>query len=147
MDIAALREQLERHEGLRLKAYHDSVGKLSIGVGRNLDDKGISRAEAMVMLDNDIAEHCALLDKYLPWWRALDVVRQQVIANMAFNMGIGPSAEHPQGKLLTFRNTLDNVQRGLYDEAAGGMAASLWARQVGKRAQELIEMMRTGVNP
>lgn len=144
MNEQALRQQLERHEGLRLKAYRDAVGKLSIGVGRNLDDKGISRAEAMVMLDNDIEEHCALLDKYLPWWRNLDEVRQQVIANMAFNMGIGPSAEHPQGKLLTFRNTLGNMERGEYDSAADGMAGSLWAKQVGKRAQELIEMMRTG---
>lgn len=56
MDTQQLREQLERHEGLRLKPYKDTVGKLTIGIGRNLDDKGISRKEAFALLDNDIAE-------------------------------------------------------------------------------------------
>ena len=131
-------------EGLRLKPYRDSVGKLSIGIGRNLDDKGISNAEASVMLHNDIDEHCALLDKYLPWWRSLDEIRQRVIANMAFNMGIGPSAEHPTGKLLTFKNTLAAMERGDYEAAANGMSSSAWAKQVGIRATRLIEMMRSG---
>jgi lysozyme len=144
MNEQALLEQLERHEGLRLKLYKDSVGKWSIGIGRNLQDKGISHEEAMAMLHNDVAEHCALLDKYLPWWRNLDETRQQVLANMAFNMGIGPSPEHPEGKLLTFKNTLANIERGEYAAAADGMLASLWAKQVGKRAQELADMMRTG---
>jgi lysozyme len=104
--IAKLRSDLTRDEALRLKPYRDSVGKLSIGVGRNLDDKGISEAEAEFMLTNDITEHLALLDKYLPWWRTLDEARQLALANLAFNLGVGPSAEQPLGKLLTFHDTL-----------------------------------------
>ena len=54
MDRQLLRSQLERHEGLRLKPYRDTVGKLTVGYGRNLEDVGISRDEADFMLDNDI---------------------------------------------------------------------------------------------
>ena len=76
MDADRLRADLVRDEAVRLKPYRDSVGKLSIGVGRNLDDKGISEQEAMMLLGNDITEHLALLDKYLPWWAMLDEARQ-----------------------------------------------------------------------
>ncbi len=148
MDLAKLTAELERDEGRgpmrngRLLPYRDSVGKLSIGIGRNLDDKGISLEEAHALLRNDIVEHLDLLDKYLPWWRKLDDERQRALANMAFNLGVGPSEEQPQGKLLTFRNTLAAIERGDYQAAAEGMAASRWARQVGARADRLVAMMR-----
>jgi lysozyme len=144
VNLELLEQELERDEGKRLKPYKDSVGKVSIGIGRNLDDKGISEDEVRLMLKNDIAEHLGLLDKYLPWWRGLDEVRQRVLANMGFNMGVGPSPEHPTGKLLTFKNTLAAMERGDYEAAANGMSASAWARQVGVRATRLVEMMRTG---
>jgi lysozyme len=144
VNLELLEQELTRDEGKRLKPYKDSVGKLSIGIGRNLDDKGISADECSLMLKNDIEEHCALLDKYLPWWRQLDEVRQRVVANMAFNMGIGPSAEHPTGKLLTFKNTLAAMERGDYEAAANGMASSAWAKQVGTRSTRLVAMMRAG---
>lgn len=136
MNITDLREQLILDEGLRLKPYTDTVGKLTIGVGRNLTDKGISNAEAMSLLENDIASHVEDLDRDLPWWRQLSEARQQVLANMCFNLGIT--------KLLMFKNTLDHVARGEYDQAAEGMLASLWASQVGPRAQRLAKLMRDG---
>ena len=142
--VTALRAQLIVDEGLRLKPYRDSVGKLTIGVGRNLDDKGISHDEAMALLDRDIAEHMALLDRELPWWQRMDETRQLVLANMAFNLGVGPTPEQPDGKLLQFKNTLDHMARGEYDAAADGMAASVWAKQVGVRADRLVIAMRTG---
>jgi len=120
----------------RVFPYKDTVGKTTIGVGRNLDDEGISDDEAMTLLRNDITEHLAALDQQLPWWRGMDEVRQRVIANMAFNMGIET--------LLTFKNTLAAMERGDYDAAANGMSASAWARQVGVRATRLVEMMRDG---
>lgn len=137
-------QELERDEGKRLKPYKDSVGKWSIGIGRNLDDKGISEGECALMLKNDIAEHLDLLDRHLPWWRNMDEVRQRVLANMAFNMGVGPSDEQPTGKLLTFKNTLAAMARGDYEAAANGMSASAWAKQVGIRATRLVDMMRKG---
>ena len=136
MNLDALTRELTRDEGVRLKPYRDSVGKLTIGIGRNLDDVGISRAEAEHLLHNDIAEAMLALDRALPWWRTLDEIRQRVIANMAFNMGTV--------KLLTFKNTLRSVQSGDYLAAAQGMLASKWAKQVGPRAERLALMMRDG---
>jgi len=144
MTPSRLRSDLVRDEAVRLKPYRDSVGKLSIGVGRNLDDKGISEAEAMMLLDNDIAEHVALLDKYLPWWTTLDETRQLALANLAFNLGVGPSAEQSLGKLLTFHDTLKALQNGEYDVVANHLAVTLWAQQVGIRATRIIAAMRTG---
>src|SRR5260221_216391 len=126
MNSMMLKLQLINDEGLRLKPYRDTVGKLTIGVGRNLDDKGISQEEAAIMLENDIDEHVALLDAKLPWWRKLDEARQNALANMAFNLGI-------EG-LLGFKNSLALLERGEYEKAAANFAMSKWAKQVGPRA-------------
>lgn len=142
MDLDALKADLIRDEGLRLRPYTDTAGKITIGVGRNLTDKGISHEEAMALLSADIDEHVQLLDKYLPWWARLDAQRQGVLANMAFNLGVGPSDEQPHGKLLLFKSTLDAMARGDYSAAAEGMAQSLWAKQVGPRAERLVAVMR-----
>lgn len=139
MDLARLYQELERDEALKLKPYRDSVGKLTIGIGRNLDDVGISEDEARYLLGNDVARACADLDRFLPFWRNLGPVRQRVLANMAFNMGIG--------RLQTFKFTLLMIEKGEWEKAAEGMRASLWARQVGPRAVRLAEMMRTGLEP
>ena len=134
--METLGDQLVRHEGLRLKPYRDSVGKLTIGVGRNLDDVGIARDEALYMLANSIAAARADLQKNLPWVAGIDERRRDVLINMTFNMGIGG--------LLKFKNTLALVQAGKYDEAADAMLQSKWAEQVGDRAKELAAIMRTG---
>jgi lysozyme len=142
--LAKLRADLTRDEAVRLHPYRDSVGKLTIGVGRNLDDKGISADEAELLLDNDIAEHLALLDKYLPWWNTLDEARQLALANLAFNLGVGPSAEQPLGKLLGFHDTLRALQNKEYDVVANHLSVTLWAQQVGIRATRIIAAMRNG---
>lgn len=135
-DMPTLLAELKRDEGVRLKPYTDTVGKLTIGVGRNLTDVGISDDECTALLQNDIDKVLAQLDRSLPWWRKLDPVRQRVLVNMAFNMGMTG--------LLTFKNTLAAVQSGSYAAAAAGMLASKWATQVGARAERLADMMRTG---
>ncbi|HEF4777120.1 TPA: glycoside hydrolase family protein [Burkholderia multivorans] len=127
--------ELSRDEGRRLKPYVDTVGKTTIGVGRNLTDVGITDAECDLLLSNDIDRTVAWLDRNLSWWRQLDAVRQRVVVNMAFNMG---------GSLLTFTNTLAAMKRGDYAAAADGMLASKWASQVGDRAKRLADMMRSG---
>lgn len=155
MDVHKLRARLVREEGLaerrpgipgRVFPYRDSVGKLSIGVGRNLDDKGISDAEAMRLLDDDIAEHLQLLDKYLPWWNNEDEARQLALADLAFNLGVGPSEEQPHGKLLNFDLTLRSWREGDYEAAARGLERSRWFEQVGTRAPALVAMVRSGVD-
>ena len=135
MNRQLLRSQLERHEGLRLKPYLDTVGKLTVGYGRNLEDVGISRDEADFMLDNDIDQverQLETVDEY----RDLDPVRQTVIANMAFNLGFAG--------LMGFKNMRSAIDRRDWDRAADEMLNSKWARQVGVRAVELSEIMRTG---
>jgi lysozyme len=138
MNRQLLLEQLERHEGLRLKPYRDTVGKLTIGYGRNLDDRGISEDEAGFMLDNDIDQVVAELER-LPLWLSLNPVRKVVLANMAFNMGV-PT-------LLEFRRMLGALAEKDWDRAAVEMLDSKWARQVGSRAVELSELMRRGEAP
>ncbi len=132
-----IKAQLVRHEGLRLKPYRCTAGKLTIGIGRNLDDRGISQKEAYTMLERDIQD-CEqwLIDKIPEIYNKLDEVRQSVLLNMCFNLGI-------KG-LLEFKNTLAFIDAGDWERAANGMLASKWAKQVGRRAIELSEMMRKG---
>ena len=134
LDIDKLKMELRRDEGFSTKPYRDSVGKLTIGVGRNIEDLGLSVAEALFMLDNDVARTIKELDLQFPWWRKMSGDRQRVLANMAFNMGIT--------KLLGFKNTLAAMESGDYEAAATGMENSKWATQVGVRAVRLIGMMR-----
>ena len=136
MILSNLKKMLIRHEGLRLKPYYDSVGKLTIGVGRNLDDVGITEDEAEMMLTNDIDRTIYDLNTHLPWWNILDEIRQMVMVDMCFNLGIFG--------LLTFKNTLAAIKQGDYSEASILMLESKWAEQVGNRAWELSEMMRMG---
>lgn len=155
-DRAKLRIELERDEGLLLRVYRCTAGKLTIGIGRNLDDvgirvsetkalgidkasviaKGLTRDQAFFLLDSDIDVAEQQLDRRLPWWRMLSDARQRVLLNMAFNLGIAG--------LLGFRNTLAFIKGGSFSAAAVGMRASLWARQVGKRAERLAQMMVAG---
>jgi lysozyme len=132
----ALKAQLVKHEGLRLKSYGDSIGKLTIGCGHNLDDKPISMRAAMLILDDDMDDAIADLDRALPWWRSMSEPRQIVLADMTFNMGIA--------RLKLFHHALQAMQDGKWDEAASQMLDSRWAQQVGQRANTLADMMRVG---
>jgi lysozyme len=144
VDVHKLLQELTREEGLKLKPYRDSVGKLTIGVGRNLDDVGISREEALELCAHDIVRTIAELDEHLPWWRELDEVRQRVIADMGFNLGVDGDPHNPNDALTGFRNTLAMAHAGNYAGAAANMLKSKWATQVGARAQRLARMMATG---
>lgn len=140
-EAAALRDpllwpQLKAHEGLRLKPYRDTVGKLTIGVGRNLDDVGLREGEAMFLCFCDVAAVEQALDARLPWWRSLDASRRAVLIDMGFNLGV-PG-------LCAFTDTLAAVEAGRYGDAAQSMLRSRWAGQVGRRAATLSRMMRTG---
>ena len=126
---------LQRHEGLRLKPYKCTAGKVSIGYGRNLDDMGISEVEAMVLLRHDI-ERCYNELNVFSWFADLDQVRQEALIDMLFNLGL-PT-------FLEFKKTLKFVAEGKYSQAAEEMLRSKWADQVGDRAKELAYMMDTG---
>lgn len=140
MEPDTLVEDLIRDEGVRNKPYKDSVGKTTIGVGRNLDDVGLSDDEVEYLLRNDIARTRADLEHHLPWVKNLDIVRYNVLMNMAFNMG----ADTPGKGLLSFRNTLRYVRNGEWEKAAQGILNSKYAKQVGVRADRLAAKMREG---
>lgn len=132
----ALEQQLIGHEDLRLKPYRCSAGKLTIGVGRNLDDNGISRVEAMMMLRNDITSTRFALEKAVPGFLGLSSQRRRALIDMCFNLGLP--------RFLQFKQMLAAIAEGDFDRAAGEMLSSRWAAQVGQRANTLAAMMREG---
>lgn len=135
--LQKVKEQLLRHEGLKLKPYRCPAGKLTIGVGRNLEDRGVSQKEAFIMLENDILRcESELLDDLPEVYSGLNDNRKSVLLNMCFNLGITG--------LMGFKNTLAFISAGDFERAANGMLASRWAKQVGRRAIELSELMRKG---
>ena len=141
LDVEKLTKQLMRHEGSKKKGnkhipYKDSLGIWTAGYGHNLEAGGISERAALLILEDDIREHMAELYVKLPWIHNLDGVRQAILVNMAFNMGV-------KG-LLTFKNTLTLIEHGDYKSAAASMLKSKWAEQVKGRAVELAKMMETG---
>ena len=129
-------EQLIRDEGCRLMPYTDTTGHITIGVGRNLTDIGITYAEATNMLANDIANADRKLKAACPWVASLDGPRYGALLNMAFNLGVAG--------LLSFRQFLTACQNGQWEVAAHEMLESKWAEQVGSRAQRLSQQIETG---
>jgi len=129
-------KQLMRHEGKRLKPYRCTADKLTIGYGRNLDDVGISDAEAMFMLRNDISQARVDLIQNHPWIDQLDYPRQDVLINMVFNLGIN--------RFNGFKNAIAAARVGDFDLCAKEMLDSRWANQVGERANELARQMVRG---
>jgi lysozyme len=136
MSSGRLKGLLIKHEGLKLKPYYDTVGKLTIGVGRNLDDVGISEHEAMVMLENDIGIAESKADQVFPWFRKLNPARKDVIISMIFNLGLSG--------FINFKKMIKSLEQLDYNQASIEMIDSLWAKQVGNRAVELSNMMKTG---
>ena len=163
--MTQLEQDLINDEGLRLKVYKDTVGKSTIGVGRDINDKpfrpeeviklgtsnernvstvedltneiianGITKDEAIYLLDNDIALVTKGLIHNLPWVDTQPDDVKRVLINMAFNMGVGG--------LLKFHNTLNFIKNNDYVDAANGMLASIWAKEVGARAIRLSDILK-----
>lgn len=131
--IEKLRDILIKHEGLRLKPYRCTAGKITIGVGRNLEDLGISRLEAMYLLDNDIMRVWDEADEKFEWFEELGDDRKIVVVSMIFNLGMAG--------FLKFFNLIKAIETNDFNEASKQMLKSKWATQVGTRAQELAKMM------
>ena len=139
MDKAALRRDLLRDEGVVLHAYEDSRGFLTLGVGRLVDARhggGITEAEAMTLLDNDIAAVSANLREYFGFFDALDDVRQRALANMRFQLGLP--------RLLGFHRMLAAIEAGDWSAAHDECLDSAYARQTPHRARRVAYMLLTG---
>lgn len=135
MNLDDFREHLKWAEAVKQFPYRCSAGKLTIGVGRNLDDNGISMDEVDYLLDNDMAKtvrDCESLD----YWNDLDGVRQLVVADMVFNMGLS--------RFLTFKRFNAALAINDWTLAGAEMMDSRWYNQVGRRAWKLREAMLSG---
>jgi lysozyme len=135
-DSKPLMDRLKMEEGFRQYPYLDSLGILTIGYGHNLVSNGVSREEAEIMLFSDVLKASRQVDAALPWSRDMDEVRYAILIDMAFNMGIK--------SLLKFKKTLSLVKAKLFQEAAIEMLQSVWAKQVGDRADRLAKAMDDG---
>ncbi|EKO3524387.1 glycoside hydrolase family protein [Vibrio fluvialis] len=134
--MKALATQLiKKHEGLRLKPYRCSNQKLTIGYGRNLQDNGISQQEAEALLQHDL-DTAVKEAETLSYFASLNEARQAVIVDMIFNLGLP--------RFGMFKKMIAAIEQQLWHVAANEMLNSRWARQVGKRAKTLSEMMRSG---
>lgn len=131
-----LRDLIKRHEGVRLKVYLDTKGIPTIGVGRNLRDRGISQGEAELLLSNDLHAIIGECERRIDGFPEFDEVRRAVLVDIAFNCGAGG--------LLKFQRMLSALRAGHYDRAAAEIVDSTLAPE---RAKELAQMMRSGEWP
>lgn len=134
LDIA--KQLIRKHEGVRDKPYKDTVGKLTIGVGRNLDDIGVSEDEIALMEANDIKRAETDARAFFPKFNTLTDNRKAVLIDMAFNLGLT--------RLSGFTLLRSALNRSDWKGAAIQMQNSLWAQQVKGRANELAALMRNG---
>jgi len=128
-------DQLSRDEGCRLKPYKDTVQKLTIGIGRNLDDVGISLEEAHYLLENDVQRAKNNCTANFSFFKNLSDARQGVMVNLCFNMGAGA--------LNKFPRFLGAMERGEWENAARELLDSRYATQVGDRAKRLAKQIVT----
>ena len=152
-----LLEELVKHEGLRLQVYQDTLGIDTIGIGRNLKDRGISKeelkeldiptidhvyeygiteADAMVLAENDVQIVEEELLRAHPCVEDLDAVRQLVLVDMAFNMGVP--------RLCKFVKMWNAIHENKFDAASKEMLDSRWANQVKSRSVKLANAMHNG---
>ena len=130
---------LKLHEGVETHAYKCSEGKITVGVGRNIDQKGgmgLSEDEIEYLLQNDIERVIKELASEYAWFNSLDDVRKDAMIDVAFNLGAT--------RLRGFRRALTAMEAGDYKEAAIEFLDSKWAKQVGGRSLELTDMIASG---
>ena len=136
MNREQLIEELKRDEGVVLTLYQCSAGKNTIGVGRNLDDRGITDDESDYLLGNDINICIEELTNAFPWFKDLSDTRQRVMVNMCFNLGLS--------RLMGFKKFLAAMEAGEWETAGVEMLDSRWAVQVGPRSTRLKDLVLEG---
>jgi lysozyme len=138
MNKERLMRQLSIDEGRRNKLYKDTANppKWTIGVGRNIEDRGLREDEIDLLLGNDIKEAEATARALVRNFDQLDDVRQEVVVNMAFNMGMP--------RLSGFKRFIAALWERNYPLAGAEMQDSAWYHQVGQRGVRLVYAMKHG---
>jgi len=130
-----LMNELIRDEGERLRMYKDTEDIWTVGVGRNIQERGISKDESRLMLSNDLIASIRDAESF-EWYEGLSPIRKRIICNMLFNMG--------KPRFKKFKKTIKYIKAGQFDHASIEMLDSRWSKQVGIRAKRLSKMMKQG---
>lgn len=138
-------ERLERHEGIKLEKYQDTLGKWTIGIGHLITaedgdrfDEGITFSQAMDLLGVDLKKTIDQVNKACPWVGCIEPVRQDVIYELAFQLGVNG--------LLEFKKMIADIQAQDWNAAANEMLCSAWNRETPDRCAELANLMLNGNN-
>ena len=134
--IERLSQRLEQEEGCELFLYDCPAGYKTLGIGRNVESRGITKAEALTMLETDINIVISELDDAFPWWNDLSENRRIALADLAFNLGMP--------KLKAFKKCLQYLEGGDYENSALELLDSNYAKQVTNRANRNAELIREG---
>lgn len=141
---------IKLHEGYRPKAYKDSVGKITIGFGRDLQDNppsldewntiifpnGLTHDQAEKLLDPQVTDVINWLSKTFTWWNNLTINRKVCLIDIVFNIG--------KGGFLKFHDTIAALEKGNYVEAASQLKNSAWYTETGQRARNDVLLMVNG---
>jgi lysozyme len=130
-EVMDLKSLLIKHEGIKLKAYQDTKGIWTIGVGRNLQDVGLTKDEALYLLDNDIKRIVNDCLQEFPWFSELSENRQYAIIDIVFNCGLAGFKQ--------FKRCIAAIERDDWASAAMEIMDSALAPQ---RAADLAMMMK-----
>lgn len=142
-NVTNIAEQLRADEGLSLSAYKDTLGYATVGFGHKIelpnDQKSytVTADDAETQLQLDIMRAMEGVLVHLPWFTQLDVARQGVLVNMAFQLGVVG--------LLKFHHFLTMLEAGNYEGASAAMLESLWAKQTPERSRRLSRQILTAV--
>lgn len=127
-------QYVQAHEGLSLKPYYCTANKLSIGIGRNLDDRGISKEEALLLFANDIRIACS--DLYRVFGEDMKSFPEDVqlaLVDMMFQLGLT--------RFCGFKKMIEYLKAGNFKEAARELMDSKYAKQVPSRAQHNRDLL------
>ena len=136
--MGQLIDMIKRHEGVKSKVYKCTQGFETIGVGRNISESGLGLSDDEIdyLLHNDLERCNEELTRSYDWYSELDKPRRDAMVDICFNLGIT--------RLRGFVKALEAMSRQQFDIAADEFMDSKWATQVGYRAEEVTEMIRTG---
>lgn len=132
-----LRQLLVKHEGYKQFPYKDSVGKITIGIGRNLSDRALETTIIDEMFENDIDYFFKFLSDKLYWFNQLNDNRKIAIIDMCFNLGTI--------KFLTFKKMFLCLECHDWEGAYNQIISSDYAKEVGKRAQDIANIILKGI--
>ena len=138
LDMAKVRENIIKHEGWKQFPYRCTADKLSIGVGHNIEDRGLSNAAIEFILNEDIETCLMELQGSLSFWDTLPSEVQAALIDLCFNMGIS--------RLMQFRMTIQHLKDGEWDKAAEELLDSRYAAQLPHRAEANADLIRSAPN-